>query len=139
VETLIPAEGSRVEVFERAAAVGGQLLQAERLPSAGGSDDDAVALLLTFDVGRILVSFDSETSRPVATHLAEAEDVPDGFVNANEEEPWWRLLGTPLVHAAASEDAAVLRLEFQVAEARSRTLAVVTDGVRLRATLETGG
>jgi len=127
-----------VEVFERAAAAGGILLTAHRLAPAVGSDEDTAALVLTFDVGRILVSIDSATAHLVATHVAEAGGVPGGAVNANEEEPWWRLLGAPLVRAAESVDASCLRLEFQPAGAQPRTLALVSDGVRLRAAIETG-
>ena len=125
-----------MEVFERAAAAGGQLLQVERLAPAVDGDDTA-ALLLTFDVGRILVSLDSATARLVATHVSAAGDgVPRGAVNANEEEPWWRLLGSALVRVAVTEDATCLRLDFRIAGAASRTLALVSDGVRLRASIE---
>lgn len=127
-----------MELFERAAAAGGRLLQVHRLPATGGSDEDAAALVLTFDVGRILVSVDSATAHLVATHLAGAGDIPDGALNASEEEPWWRLLGTPLAGAAESEAGTCLRLDFQLSDAPPRTLALASDGVRLRATLETG-
>ena len=128
-----------MEVFERAAAAGGRLLKVDQLPLADGSDEDAAALVLTFDVGRILVSFDSASSCLVATHVAEAGDVPGSTVDASEAEPWWRFLGAPLVAATESEAGACLRLEFQVAGARTRTLALVSDGTRLQATIETGG
>jgi len=128
-----------VEVFERAAAEGGRLLKVDQLPLAAGSGNDAVALVLTFDVGRILVSFDSASSCLVATHVAELEDVPSGTVDASEAEPWWRLLGAPIVGVTEAEAGACLRLEFQVSGARPRTLALASDGIRLRAAIETGG
>jgi hypothetical protein len=128
-----------VEVFEHAAAAGGQLLQVERLAPAAGSGEDAAALVLTFDVGRILLSLDPGTARLVATHLATSGDVPGGALSANEEEPWWRLLGAALARATASEDASRLRLEFRIAGAAPRTLALVSDGIRLRASIEDDG
>ena len=49
-----------VELFERAAEVGGCFLKAEQLVESGGDDDPlrGPGYLLTFDVGRILVAAD---------------------------------------------------------------------------------
>jgi hypothetical protein len=124
-----------VELFDRAAAAGGQLLRVDRVPGPG-AEAEALALLFTFDVGRILVS--AVNGRLASHHLEAADDAPDGALDAMEEEPWWRLLGAPLGRADTSADGAQLRLTFQAAADRPRVVAIACEGERLRAALEPG-
>ncbi len=80
-------------LFERAAAAGSQLMQVQREHSA--SESESGKFLLTFDVGRILVRDGGDAL--VAEHLESSDEIPAGMVNATDEEPWWRVLGSPLV------------------------------------------
>jgi hypothetical protein len=125
-----------VEVLQRAAGAGGQLLRVDRLPPPGGADDTAAAFLLTFDVGRILVAADPAVGDLVASHVAAADAIPGDLAEASEEEPWWRLLGCPLDRVAAAPKAGGVRLHFMLAGGSARILALTPDGARVRAAIE---
>lgn len=84
---------TELAIFERAAEGGGRLLRVE----ADRTGDSAGAILLTFDVGRILVR-SSDAGLNVA-HVEKLEEVPQGLSVLDEEDPWWRLLGNPLTAA----------------------------------------
>jgi hypothetical protein len=120
-----------MKVFERAAEAGGQLLRVDRLTSPGDGKTP-VAMLLTFDVGRILLSADPDHDRLDAAAIPEAESVPGGLEDASEDEPWWRLLGCALVEAeAATPDR--LRLAFRLSGGRVRTVIFERRGAGLHA------
>ncbi len=67
-------------------------------------------LVLTFDIGRILVAADGAANAAASAATGEAADgatltvrhvleraaLPPGLASLQEEEPWWRLLGHPL-------------------------------------------
>jgi hypothetical protein len=125
-----------VEVLQRAAGAGGQLLRVDRLPPPGVADDAAAAFLLTFDVGRILVAADPAGGGLASTHIAGAGAIPGGLADASEVEPWWRLLGCPLARVSAATDSIGIRLHFTLPSGRSRTLALTLSGSRVRAALE---
>ena len=78
-----------MELLERAAAAASPLLAAESIADGG--------LLLTFEAGRLRLAGDP-ASAELVVELVEAGDL-DALrrVNLGEEEPWWRLVGSPLV------------------------------------------
>ncbi|MGH0035872.1 MAG: hypothetical protein ACQGVK_12670 [Myxococcota bacterium] len=119
-------------LFERAAQAGGQLLRVERLPD-GGREGLAPAFLLTFDVGRILLTVEGGALR--GDHLVSQQDVPSGLVDAAEEEPWWRLLGNPLHRVAAPRDGG-LDLQFRADDANPRVVRLRARGALVSAGLE---
>lgn len=83
-----------LEIFEKAVASGGRLLRVE-----GDRAGPKLGLLvLTFDIGRILVAADGAADGATLTvrHVLERAALPPGLVSLQEEEPWWRLLGHPL-------------------------------------------
>lgn len=82
-----------LEVLERAAAARAKILrvEADRMGATVGS------LLLTFDVGRVLVR-PSEEGLEIE-HLEDPAAILGGLGGLEEEEPWWRLLGHPLTAA----------------------------------------
>jgi len=126
-----------VELLRRAAAAGGQILKVELRGVPGGAGGErATAFLLTFDVGRILVSADPASGRLVPVHLREPDEAPRDLVNASEEEPWWRLLGCPLARAEAAANSTGIRLEFVISKERTRTLALEIDGGLVRAAID---
>ncbi len=71
-------------------------------------------LVLTFDIGRILIATEGATdgstedaregardgstagSTLTVRHVLERAALPPGLISLQEEEPWWRLLGHPL-------------------------------------------
>lgn len=90
-----------MELLERAAAATSPLLAAESLSDGG--------LLLTFEAGRVRLRGGPANAGLVA-ELGEAGETnaPPG-VSLGEEEPWWRLIGSPLVRVSAVPGGAALQ------------------------------
>jgi hypothetical protein len=96
-----------MERLQRAAEAGGRVLKAERLdPGGAGAAQRAAAFLVTFDVGRLLLSVDPGSGELTSHYLEPGEEAPPGLLDAAEEEPWWRILGAPLVRVWSGEAAA---------------------------------
>jgi hypothetical protein len=105
-------------------------------PRGGGGGERAAAFLLTFDVGRILVSADPAGGRLTSTHIREPDAIPGGFSSASEADPWWRLLGCALAGVEAAAKPRQVRLHFQIAGDRRRAVALELDGSEVRAAIE---
>ena len=90
-----------MELLERAAAASSPLLAAESL--AGGG------LLLTFEAGRVRLHGDPANAGLVAELVEAGESGALPGESLGEEEPWWRLIGNPLVQARAVPGGAVLQ------------------------------
>ena len=102
-------------------------------------------LLLTFDVGRILVG-----STPAGLFVGEAKDrgeLSDGLTPLDEEEPWWRLLGHPLtavwpgdagdaVAARSASGSPAWKLRFREETENPRTIRLQATASGVRAFLE---
>jgi hypothetical protein len=87
-----------IELFERAIQGGGQLLRAEVSP-LGETRDRVSVLLLTFDLGRMVVTAEPATESLLVEYVESPDHTPAGAVDASEEEPWWRVLGSPIARA----------------------------------------
>lgn len=123
---------SPIELFERAAAGGAQLLRVEQCGSI---------LALTFDVGLITIEPGAAGSLLVA-HPEGREEMPEPLRSLDEEEPWWRLLGNRLTAVSSTdpgESANQLRLRFREAADQPRTVSVTSSGRAVLARLETTG
>jgi len=94
-------------------------MRASQVAAGPGSID---SLVLTFDVGAYLIESGERGLR--VARLAEPEDLPDGAVSADEEEPWWALLGHPLVRARELD--AEIGLQFRPDEDSPRTVTLAT-------------
>jgi len=125
-----------MDLFERVAETGGLLLRVDcaEPTGIGGS-----RLLMTFDVGRLLVRAD-----PVGHHLvvevpASLADAPGELLPANEEEPWWRVLGSPLVRVSPLSEGTPLsqglRLQFRADDDAPRIIALSSRGPGVSAAL----
>jgi hypothetical protein len=125
-----------IELFERAVAGGGQLLRAEVRP-LGGRRDRVSALILTFDLGRITVAAEPATSRLSIDYVASPDDVPPGLEDAGEDEPWWRILGSPLARTwpAPGREGAVC-LQFRADDQSPRVVSLVPRGGSVAIRLE---
>lgn len=112
-----------IELLERAVKGGGQLLRAEASPVAGQADRVAV-LLLTFDLGRIAVSADVRAAALRIEYVASAERTPQGLRDVSEEEPWWRVLGSPIarVWPVGPEPEGALRVQFRADDKSPRVV-----------------
>jgi hypothetical protein len=133
-----------VELFEAVAENGGHLLQVDRGSPAGGTGEDAMsapALLLTFDVARILVT--AKPGRALELRQVQTpEEAGGGLAPASEDEPWWRVLGSPLVRVASEEAEGGglrgVRLQFRPDDQDPRFVSLRLDSSLVRARLESG-
>jgi hypothetical protein len=130
-----------MERLQRAADAGGRFLKAERLdPGGAGEAQRAAAFLMTFDVGRLLVSVDASRGDLASCYLEPGDEAPPGLVDAVEDEPWWRILGAPLVRVwlgdATPAGGGGFRLQFREDDDNPRIIALDADGPLVRASLE---
>jgi hypothetical protein len=121
------------EIVERARDARAQLLAVERAPLAPREDALGSAILLVFDVGRVLVSVTG--MHLVIRHIESSDDAPSGLLSCQEEEPWWRLLGCALSGAAVVAGGAGLRLELTSGGPESRFVELVPGSGGVRSTL----
>ena len=130
-----------LEIFERAVESHGRLLRVESDRIAGPPR----MLLLTFDVGRILVIPTREGLS--ALEVKERGEAPTQLFALDEDEPWWRLLGHPLTAAWPGDagdasgarslrEAAVLKLRFREEDANPWVVAIAAAGDSLQVSLE---
>ncbi len=105
----------REEILQELVRGEPRLLRVERRPEPHG--DASRVLLLSFDRGWLLV--DRVPDAP-SLRLASGTELPDpaeGLVPADEEEPWWAVMGQPLVRAWALSspegERAELELQFR--------------------------
>ena len=106
-----------------------------RLGGGAGDGLASPAFLLTFDVGRLLVSADASGNQLNLMHFENRDDLPGGLVLADEDEPWWRLLGNPLAQVEVGEDPRnSVRLQFRKDDENPRSITLVREGevVRIR-------
>ena len=121
-----------MERLERVVEAGGILLKAERF--TGPNPVLGAGVLLTFDVGRLLVEVDP-AGGTIHTTLIESKDaIPPGMENATEEEPWWRLVGAPLTRVAVTESG--VRMQFRADADNPRIVALENDGGEVHVSLD---
>jgi hypothetical protein len=132
-----------MELLQRVAEAGGRLLRVQCYSEDGSEVPELVSgLLLTFDVGRILVWGDDETTDEATEsgeltymHVQDTEDLAGGLLILDEEEPWWRVLGSPLFRVRARRDKpGVVRLQFRPDDRNPRFVELDPEGrlVRIR-------
>ena len=92
-----------------------RLLRVERRPDRPG--DASPLLLLTFDSCRLLVEGVPDAPGLRIAFGTELPDQAEGLVPADEDEPWWAVIGQPLVRAWALSspegERAELELQFR--------------------------
>ena len=130
-----------LQVFERAVDANGRLLRVE----ADRTGSTPRKLILTFDVGRILIQ-PSDDGLTIAT-IADRAALPEGMTALEEEDPWWRLLGQPLtaawpggveesVGATGSGPLLALKLRFREETQNPRIVLLESAGTAVRVSLE---
>jgi hypothetical protein len=135
------SEQSGLEIFERAVESRGRLLRCE----ADRSGTTPGVLVLTFDVGRIVIRPAEEGL--FVEHAADTSALPDGLETADDEEPWWRLLGQSItaawpggveegVGARGLGSLMVLKLRFREESDNPRIVRLEAAGRTLRVSLE---
>lgn len=109
-------------VLERIAKASGKLLRVEREPMPGpGGAQRSRQLRLSFDVGA--VQLHAEAGGLMAS-AAEAEGT---LISADEDEPWWTVLGSPLTRVAAQEGGGVLA-QFREDNSSPKLFVLVAEG-----------
>ncbi|MCP3984282.1 MAG: hypothetical protein GY723_07825 [bacterium] len=107
------------------ATAGGKLLRVEREPVPGpGGEQRSLHLRLSFDTGAIQLRAEAGG---VSTSTAEAEAV---LANADEDEPWWAVLGSPLTKVAPQEGGGCL-MQFRADDASPKLFVLAADGEAL--------
>ena len=118
------------QILMRAADARGQLLRCE----ADRPGPNATQLLLTFDVGRILVEpFVGGLS---VRSLEDPNEGPSNLRVLDEEEPWWRLLGNPLTAVLPMTDGSGFGLRFREEDANPRVVRLVSQATAIGVSLE---
>ncbi len=125
------------ELLERAADKGAVLLRAETLPTPGSSDLVA-ALLLTFDLGRVLVRSDPTRSELELEYLEPGAEMTADLQDAAGQEPWWRVLGGALarVWSRGPGLAQGTCLQFRADEQNPRIITLEPRGASVAVRLE---
>lgn len=124
-----------VALLDEWLARGARLLHVERLPLRASLDPGrSLALLLTFDCGALLVEADAG-----ALSITGGE-APEGAISADEEEPWWALLGHELCGVRIDADAAGVagraRLQFRPDDQNPRFVSLRARDGQLRVVAE---
>ena len=88
-----------MERLTRVVEASGRLLKADRLDGDGSAL--AAGYLLTFDVGRLLLEVDPNAGKIRSVVIETTGEIPAGVEEASEDEPWWRVVGSPLARVWA--------------------------------------
>ncbi len=119
-------------------ARGARLLHVERLALRASPDSArALSLRLTFDCGALCFE-----ARADELAIARADEAIDGALNADEEEPWWTLLGHELRAVRLEVDAQGAprraRLQFRPDDQDPRFLLLRARDGQLQVAVKTG-
>lgn len=124
-----------MERLSRVAEANGRLLKADRLGGDGAALADG--FLLTFDVGRLLLKVDPAAGMVRSETIEGADEIPAGVVDASEDEPWWRLVGSPLARVWAGDVGAQgMRLQFRTNDENPRFITLQPSGSEVQVILD---
>ena len=114
-----------MELLERAAEAASPLLRVEQALAAGGPE--LAGLLLTFDVGRIFLASDLSGKQVREQQVVSREDFPGALEIADEEDPWWRILGNPLTRVRGLQvgNGSGIALQFRTDGDNPRLVAIL--------------
>jgi hypothetical protein len=130
---------SRQAVMEELVHAQPRLLRTQLIP-ASGALELWQAVVLTFDVARLVVAPNPQGDEITLRVDAGQTPVPAGAVETEEEEPWWRVLGNPLHGAWAQSDPEhgqiALELQFRPREANPKIIAIELAGGALQVRLK---
>jgi hypothetical protein len=122
-----------MDLLEQVAKAGGKILRVERYVDRGQTDESLIStLLLTFDVGRVLIWVDKKRSQLAYEHITDPEDLPRTRVKLDQEEPWWRIIGSPLTAVRPDGERKGCQLQFRADEHNPRYILLVIEGDCIR-------
>lgn len=126
-----------MNLVENVVKGGGRLLWVEGYGESRHSVSDLVsALILTFDVSRILVFPNSVTDDVEFELIKDAMNGSRNWVPMNEKEPWWRVIGSPLVRVEKSLKPKGYRLQFRELNRNPRYIRMTSKGSFLQLHME---
>lgn len=111
-------------LLERVSDAGGRLLHVERVPVPGpmGARRQS-ALRLFFDVGVVELR---AAAVGLGAEVVDADAAPDAsFLDADEDEPWWAVLGQPLARVEGLEGRPGLALQLRPDEDNPRRISLL--------------
>jgi hypothetical protein len=123
VSNDLPAEDA-AGLLGQLAEAGARLLRVERKVAPGPSGARcSITLSLLFDQGGL------ELTAPAGSLLGarQGPEPREGLLEANEEDPWWTLLGAPLARVDAQADGSLL-LQFRADEDSPKILVLAAEG-----------
>jgi hypothetical protein len=135
-----------MELLQSVAEAGGRLLRVQCYSEGGSEVPELVSgLLLTFDVGRIMVWAESESTGEATEsgeltymQVEDTEDLAGGLLILDEEEPWWRVLGSPLFRVRARRESPGVRLQFRPDESNPRFIELNGEDRLVRISMDEG-
>jgi len=126
-----------MERLQKLADARSPLLKVERQGEDAGGP--APGFLLTFEAGRLLIRVETASGEVHSIHLESSEGLPQGLHDAGEDEPWWRLIGSPITRAWLADPSSRLgglRLQFREDDQNPRIVGLAPDGQSVRAWLD---
>lgn len=121
----------------------GRLLQTALRPAGGVSGQGAIScLVLVFDVGIYLIEPADGADELRLARVPELDALPDELEGGAEGEPWWTLLGHPLIRAREELGGDGLRraieLQFRTDDQNPKLVALRRAGAHLRVVSRNG-
>lgn len=127
------ATDSALDILRRAAEARGQLLRCE----ADHSGSDPGQLILTFDVGRVLI--EPLVGGLSAKSLENPGEGPGGLKRLEEAEPWWRLFGNPLTAVSETDQGTGVALRFREDADNPRVVRLISTGSSIAVSMDSPG
>ena len=127
-----------MELLEKVAREGGQLLRVETQID-GPAGEVISALILTFDVARVLLCIDAASGSLDEQQVEADASMPSNWVSVDDEEPWWRVLGNPLsrvLEIDAGSGSVGVALQFRKDSDNPRRIALLAHGTDLEVKLQ---
>ena len=109
---------TREEILQELIQQRPRLLSVERIPGRGPALDElSRSLRLSFDAGSLLVERAPRASGLRVALDAEEPEPRESVVRADEDDPWWAVIGNELARAwavsAAEAERSALELQFR--------------------------
>jgi len=126
-----------MDLFERVISARGRLLRVEQYADPEKRGAKVVpGLLMTFDVGHILIWGDAKATMLQLEQIPNPDEVPNRLIRLDEKEPWWRILGSPLTAVQSLDEKTLYRLQFRESDRSPRTISLTLEGDRIRIGVE---
>jgi hypothetical protein len=137
---VIPPGGTRAErepILADLCVLAPRLLSVERVaPRYSATSGAARRIVLRLD--RTVLEVASERGTPVIRPVVPGDDVQGEGTRADQEEPWWAVLGAPLLGCwrVTTATSATVALQMRDDLSNPKIISIAADGESVRATGE---